>query len=332
MITLTRLIEIKNIFDSNKDWIDIYSYDNVASIHLCYNLITENLFPEAYELTEYCIDKISIYCKEKKDKNFVVTITDKEIQNEISNIFFKTITFYITKYDRKTIGKASYVSVLTELSEVSEIRSTWDEDNKILDNVVINLSYYDGIYLFGDLLHEFKHAYKDYKKLLSGSKGIIVSKEKIQRMFDKYNKSHKDNPLTNQDFHLMYNFVDSEEADAYVSSVIGDIKKQKFKTHKEAFDWLYSNSDSWNMCVHLLKKAKNTLEKIEDDEYKQMNEYLAKLIDKNWSKFISKVYSYIDRNNVEVQNKISESFSHESAEHIIKREKRKRKFIKEIEN
>lgn len=326
MISLENSIRINSLFESAKQWIDIYTYDNVASIHAAYDIINENLFPEAYELAEYCFDKISTFCKKKQDNSFILKVTSDELKGEITNIFFKTISFHVTKYKRKTLGNAKYVSILSGENDTKVIRSIWDDDNKIIDNIVINLSYYDGIDLMGDLLHELKHAYKDYKIKLSGAKGIVVSKEKMQRLFDKYNKSHEDDPLTNQDFHLLYNFVDPEEADAYISSVIGDIKKQKFKSHKEAFDWLYSNSENWNMCVHLIKKARNTLDKIEDDEHGQMNDYLAKLIDKNWSKFISKVYAYIDRNNVETKNKIYEVFSHESAEHTLKRERRIRNF------
>lgn len=339
MISLENSIKIDKIFESAKDWIDIYTYDNVASTHRAYDIINENLFQDAYELAEYCFDKISTFCKEKKDRTFTLEVSSNELEGEMTNIFFNKITFYITKYDRKTMGNASYSSMLIDLKDIEKkentkkkediIVSTWNDEQNVIENVVIFLTYDGGFNLMGDLLHELKHAYKDYKIKSSGGKGIRISKNKINSLFIKYNKSHRNNPLTDKDYRLFYNFIDPEEADAYVSSVIGDLKKQKFKSHREAFDWLYKNSNSWNMCIHLLKKVHNTLNKIEDEEHGQIHEYLAKLADKIWSKFISKVYSYVDRHNVEIRAKMHESFAHQAAWYVLKREKRCLTFTKQ---
>lgn len=229
-----------------------------------------------------------------------IKLDEKDIVG-YSNIFFKTVTIYITNKTGYIASKSKYI-----------------KNEKKFDNITICIdtdeyNSYTGITKC--LMHEFLHAYNDYKSYLTGSKFTLSD---LTDKNSSYYKTIFSGSQTPSDIcKRILNNIRQWEQNAYISELSVELENNKFDINKyntvndayKAAYKIFKKSDTWiqystlwNYLIYINSKPRNSKERLDfQTTYNNINNsaltfnQIYKKLDGLFYKILKKIESKIPK-------------------------------------
>lgn len=299
-------ISLNHISNEVKRYIDIRNiFDN---LHITINeqLLLEGsgLYKGCYELAKYIDGKVF-----NSNENKIIIKTN---ELKFQNIFTKEIRLNINRNSSEEY--ACYVFANKLNWNYNEDR--WLEKENLFKFIDIELNFNNKTKSVIDLIiHELDHAYDDYQQYKNN--GITYQYKYIKSNYKLFDIHKGDDEFTQLVRAINYIFI-KFETHAYITQIRGEINK-KFNNISEAYDFIESNSHTWEQ----LKIVKNNAEYILQNKkylkdyckvYKNItntqksdNKIIKELetnLNKYWKKVINHVYLLLVENSVN-ENKIT---------------------------
>ena len=219
---------------------------------------------------------------------------DKKDLEEYPNIFFNKLIIYLYGKTGYNVSKSKYI-----------------DSEKTFDKVIININpdeYNDYKAIVKCLVHEFLHAYNEYKNYLTNSNTKLVN---LTDKNSSYFKTIFSNDITTENIcKRICNNIRKWEQNAYISELSTELENNKFdfskyKEHKDAYKKafeIFRNSDTWAQ-YSTLKEYLTTL-KNDSDENKLKFQNAYNNIN-NTSLTFNKIYKKLNDVFDSILNKIN---------------------------